>query len=54
MPEALVDLSFGCLSEVEAQAVEKLLPCVATGTQGQHSQGCGDAHRGDEDVPAWS
>ena len=37
MPEGPVDLNFGHLSEVEAQALEKLLPCVASGTQGQHS-----------------
>lgn len=52
MPETLMDLGLRRVREVEAQALEKLGPCVATGTQGKHSQGHGNAHRGDEDILA--
>lgn len=34
--EGLVYLSFGHLQQAQTQALEKLLPCVASGTQGQH------------------
>ena len=48
--EALVDVGFWGLGEIEAKALQDLSPGISLCSQREQCQGAGEAHWGEEDV----